>query len=159
MAHIDSGEPSIAAAVQAAIDEIGLKHLKAQDLEFIFQMKTELPTGGGCELKQVVDIYFAFIGVDNSSYSHAPNLEALTLDRHEVDRLKWIDIDELESAWASQQQQSLVPFGAITPPAKLSKSTAPPLGVQSQEDYLLPGPKRSSRSPQHQPLVSKARKS
>eukprot|EP00439_Symbiodinium_sp_Y106_P031186 s5844_g3.t1 len=58
----------------------------------------EMDTGGGCFLKQVVDVYL-FRVPNEGSCPDVPDIGSLSLAKGEVDNVMYIEIDRLEEIW------------------------------------------------------------
>mmetsp|Transcript_139609 Transcript_139609/g.348160 ORF Transcript_139609/g.348160 Transcript_139609/m.348160 type:complete len:430 (+) Transcript_139609:147-1436(+) len=96
--HVKMGDPSLPAAIKSIKDDLGLTLLEDHEFDFIFQARNETNTGGGCLLRQLVDVFCVAVP-SATSYHRAPSLETLQLARGEVDAVRYIAVDELEEKW------------------------------------------------------------
>jgi len=101
--HVKMGDSSLPAAVKSIKDDLGLTLLEPDEFDFIFQAKNETDTGGGCLLRQLVDVFCVTVP-SATSYHEAPPLESLQLARGEVDAVRYIAVDELEQKWQEGKQ-------------------------------------------------------
>eukprot|EP00933_Yihiella_yeosuensis_P013262 TRINITY_DN12370_c1_g1_i1.p1 TRINITY_DN12370_c1_g1~~TRINITY_DN12370_c1_g1_i1.p1 ORF type:complete len:438 (+),score=68.23 TRINITY_DN12370_c1_g1_i1:60-1373(+) len=111
--HIKMGEPCIPTAVKSIKDDVGLKAFRDQDFELIFQAQSEMDTGGGCYLKQIVDVFLLTVP-NQETYPEAPDPSALKLAKGEVDAAKYMTLDELEQVWSegpSAHPDFVIPSG------------------------------------------------
>eukprot|EP00428_Durinskia_dybowskii_P032156 CAMPEP_0170231178 /NCGR_PEP_ID=MMETSP0116_2-20130129/15322_1 /TAXON_ID=400756 /ORGANISM="Durinskia baltica, Strain CSIRO CS-38" /LENGTH=417 /DNA_ID=CAMNT_0010481947 /DNA_START=98 /DNA_END=1351 /DNA_ORIENTATION=+ len=96
--RVKAGDPAFPAAVKSIKDDAGLVRLAESEFEFMFHARNEADTGGGCLLKQYVDVYCVTLPSD--SYPSAPAVDTLQLARGEVDAAQYMAVDELERIWA-----------------------------------------------------------
>lgn len=95
--HIESGESSLPTAVRAIGDDLGITAYQQQHFQMIFQAENQVDTGGGCFLKQIVDVYCLTKTI--------PQLQTLQLAKGEVEAVRWEPIEELERAWEEAAKQ------------------------------------------------------
>jgi len=100
--YVQTGDPALPAAVASVQDDLGLVRFSESAFEFLFQARTETDTGGGCLLKQIVDVYC--VTVPSQDYEQAPSKASMVLSRSEVDDVRYMDVDELEAVWARGKQ-------------------------------------------------------
>eukprot|EP00441_Pelagodinium_beii_P046542 CAMPEP_0197622254 /NCGR_PEP_ID=MMETSP1338-20131121/2619_1 /TAXON_ID=43686 ORGANISM="Pelagodinium beii, Strain RCC1491" /NCGR_SAMPLE_ID=MMETSP1338 /ASSEMBLY_ACC=CAM_ASM_000754 /LENGTH=435 /DNA_ID=CAMNT_0043191953 /DNA_START=102 /DNA_END=1409 /DNA_ORIENTATION=- len=100
--HIKMGEHALTTAMKSVKDDVGLKAFKENDFEYLFQANVAMDTGGGCVLRQVVDVYMLTVP-NEDSYTEVPTLKSMTLAKGEVESVKYIDIEKLEEIWYGSQ--------------------------------------------------------
>lgn len=98
--HIKMGEPALPTAMKSIADDVGLSEFKEDEFEFIFQANVELDTGGGCWLKQVVDVYLLTVP-NRDAYQEVPPLKNMKLAKGEVDNVTYLQLEELEEIFSN----------------------------------------------------------
>lgn len=96
--HIKMGDPALPTAMKSVKDDVGIQDVEEADFEYLFQALVEMDTGGGCFLKQVVDVYL-FRVPNEGSCPDVPDIGSLSLAKGEVDNVMYIEIDRLEEIW------------------------------------------------------------
>lgn len=96
--HIKMGDPALPTAVKSVKDDIGLTDVSENDLDYIFQTLIEMDTGGDCFVKQVVDVFVLEVP-NQATYTAVPEIENFSLARGEVDRVAYIELDQLRKIW------------------------------------------------------------
>mmetsp|Transcript_55801 Transcript_55801/g.104676 ORF Transcript_55801/g.104676 Transcript_55801/m.104676 type:complete len:427 (-) Transcript_55801:175-1455(-) len=96
--HIKMGDPALPTAMKSVKDDVGIRDVEEAEFEYLFQALVEMDTGGGCFLKQVVDV-FLFHVPNEGSCPTVPDIASLSLAKGEVDNVMYIEIDRLEEIW------------------------------------------------------------